>query len=152
RSRTMVAAGGQMSDPLTLEQAVDKIESAYEFMLAYAAQGRDFESVGGDGPPVRGVLNDLKLGLSALAPAFEKSIAVAEPSQLGALTVFCRVLAADAERALAALNVVTAARNISSQLIDNLNASMHLRTLLTDMFLLDEALSDASRSAPRSSN
>jgi hypothetical protein len=30
--------------------------------------------------------------------------------------------------------------SISSQLIDNLNASIHLRALLTDLFLLDEIL------------
>ena len=136
---------------LTLEQAVDKIESAYEFMLAYAAQGRDFESAGGDGPPVRGMLNDLRGALTALAPAFEVAIGAVDISQREALSSFCRLLAADAERALAALNVVISARNISSQLVDNLNASMHLRTLLTDMFLLDEALSAASRSAPRAS-
>lgn len=29
---------------------------------------------------------------------------------------------------------------ISSQLINNLNASLHVRTLLTDIFLLDEIL------------
>jgi hypothetical protein len=29
---------------------------------------------------------------------------------------------------------------ISSQLVDNLNASIHVRALLTDLFLLDEAL------------
>ncbi len=30
--------------------------------------------------------------------------------------------------------------SISSQLIDNLNASIHLRALLTDLFLVDEIL------------
>jgi len=29
---------------------------------------------------------------------------------------------------------------ISSQLIDNLNASIHLRALLTDLFLIDEII------------
>jgi hypothetical protein len=29
---------------------------------------------------------------------------------------------------------------ISSPLVDNLNASIHLRALLTDIFLIDEAL------------
>ena len=29
---------------------------------------------------------------------------------------------------------------ISSQLIDNVNASIHLRALLTDLFVLDEVL------------
>jgi hypothetical protein len=33
-----------------------------------------------------------------------------------------------------------ARRTIGSQMIDNLNASIHLRALLTDLFLLDEAL------------
>ena len=139
-----------MSSALTLELAIDKIESTYEFMLAYAAQGRDFESAGGDGPPIRGTLSDLKLALGTLASAFESSIAAADTPRREALSAFCRLLAVDAERALAALNVVLGARNITSQLIDNLNASMHLRTLLTDMFLLDEALSAASQSAPRS--
>jgi hypothetical protein len=32
-------------------------------------------------------------------------------------------------------------RAIGSQLVDNLNASMHLRALLTDLFLIDEAIS-----------
>ena len=138
-----------MSEALTLQQAVDKIESAYEFMLAYAAQGRDFESVGGDGPPIRGILSDLRSGLSALGTAFKARIAAAEPSEAGALTAFCNLLSADAERATAAIDVALSVRNISSQLIDNLNASMHLRTLLTDMFLLDEALSKASQSPPQ---
>ena len=31
-------------------------------------------------------------------------------------------------------------RSIGSQIVDNLNATTHVRTLLTDLFLLDEAL------------
>jgi hypothetical protein len=31
-------------------------------------------------------------------------------------------------------------RSISSQVVDNLNASIHLRALLTDLFLIDEVL------------
>jgi hypothetical protein len=34
---------------------------------------------------------------------------------------------------------------ISSQLIDNLNASIHLRALLTDLFLIAEILSTRDR-------
>jgi len=33
-----------------------------------------------------------------------------------------------------------AQKSISSQLVDNLNASIHLRALLTDVFLIDEVL------------
>lgn len=44
----------------------------------------------------------------------------------------------DARDSLAAIELVLAHPAISSQLIDNLNASIHLRALLTDLFLLDE--------------
>ena len=36
--------------------------------------------------------------------------------------------------------IVLAQPSISSQVIDNLNASIHLRALLTDLFLVDEVL------------
>ena len=44
----------------------------------------------------------------------------------------------DARNSLAAVQLVLAQPAISSQLIDNLNASIHLRALLTDLFLIDE--------------
>jgi len=53
---------------------------------------------------------------------------------------FLDVVRGDAIKAGAALRLVLAQPNISSQLVDNLNASIHLRALLTDLFLLDEAL------------
>ena len=53
---------------------------------------------------------------------------------------FLDIVRTDAARARAALRFVLAQRAIGSQIVDNLNASTHLRTLLTDLFLLDEAL------------
>ncbi len=50
------------------------------------------------------------------------------------------VLDRDARDAQAAVQLVLAQPVISSQLVDNLNASIHLRALLTDLFLIDEAL------------
>jgi hypothetical protein len=47
----------------------------------------------------------------------------------------------DAGDSLAAIRLVLAQPAISSQLVDNLNASIHLRALLTDVFLIDEILS-----------
>ena len=46
----------------------------------------------------------------------------------------------DARDAQAALQLVLAQPAISSQMVDNLNASIHLRALLTDLFLIDEVL------------
>ena len=50
------------------------------------------------------------------------------------------MLARDAADSVAAVELVLAQPAISSQLIDNLNASIHLRALLTDLFLLAEIL------------
>ena len=53
---------------------------------------------------------------------------------------FLAVLDRDATASLAAIQLVLAQPAISSQLVDNLNASIHLRALLTDLFLIDEVL------------
>ena len=49
----------------------------------------------------------------------------------------------DAHKARAGMKLALAQRAIGSQLIDNLNASIHLRALLTDLFLIDEAVASA---------
>ncbi len=53
---------------------------------------------------------------------------------------FQTVLDRDARDSAAAIELVLAQPSISSQLVDNLNASLHLRALLTDQFLLGEIL------------
>jgi hypothetical protein len=55
-------------------------------------------------------------------------------------SAFQSVLERDARDSLATIQLVLAQPTISSQLIDNLNASIHLRALLTDLFLIDEIL------------
>jgi hypothetical protein len=112
----------------SLARRIDAIEGAYEFFLAYAAQG--VKGQGADGE-VRAQLEVMRSALTGLAAAFgEKASGTAEP--------FVKVLGRDADSSLAAVNLVLAQEAISSQLIDNLNASIHIRALLTDIFLLDE--------------
>ncbi len=64
-----------------------------------------------------------------------------------ALGNFLSVLERDAADSLAAIELVLAQPSISSQLVDNLNASIHLRALLTDLFLLDEVLKKRQKAA-----
>ena len=52
---------------------------------------------------------------------------------------FSQVIVDDANKARAAIGLVLGQSGISSELVDNLNASIHLRALLTDLFLLTEA-------------
>jgi len=137
-----------MSAPqMTLEECIDKIESSYEYMLAYAAQGRDFESTGGDGPPIRNVVTDLKSALDSIEACFKTRIDNIDPPAREAFEAFAQLLAANAQHAVKAVDLVLATRNIGSQLVDNLNASMHLRALLTDMFPLDEATTSMKRAS-----
>ena len=65
--------------------------------------------------------------------------------------IFLAVLDRDARASLATIELVLAQPAISSQLIDNLNASMHLRALLTDVFLLGEVLRATFLRQPASS-
>jgi len=65
----------------------------------------------------------------------------------GKYVAFFAVLDRDSRDSLAAIELVLAQPALSSQLIDNLNASIHLRALLTDLFLLDEILKNPKRPA-----
>jgi hypothetical protein len=57
------------------------------------------------------------------------------------------VLNRDARDSLAAIELVLVQPAISSQLVDNLNASIHLRALLTDLVLVDELLKSHGQAA-----
>jgi hypothetical protein len=120
----------------TAAERIEVIEQAYEFMLAYAAQGRTEE----DGGSIREFLNRAAAALDGLAAALGAGLRDKDEASRDAFAAFLEVLAQDAHKGGAALRLVLAQPTISSQLVDNLNASIHLRALLTDIFLIDEAL------------
>jgi hypothetical protein len=128
-----------------LAEIIDKIEASYEFMLAYAAQGRDRESTttsSGDGFSIREFLSDMELGLKNIKVALADRIDSLnlQPGAIKSIEAFKDKLGEDADTALLAVQLVQSVPSISSQLVDNLNASAHLRCLLTDIFVMDEAL------------
>jgi hypothetical protein len=120
----------------TLAERIEAVEQAYEFMLAYAAQGREDEG----GGSVRQFLERAAAALEGLAATAAASPQPRSEASRQAFGVFLEVLDEDARKARAALQLVLAQKSISSQLVDNLNASIHLRALLTDVFLIDEVL------------
>lgn len=128
-----------------LDQVIDAIESSYEFMLAYAAQGREQEA-SGPGPNIRATLQALEAALGVLGERIQAH-AAGEPARRAAVDEFLAVVRRDAGAAGAAVRLALALPAISSQLIDNLNASIHIRALLTDVFLVDEALKSLARKA-----
>jgi hypothetical protein len=130
-----------------ISERCDTIEECYEFMLAYAAQGLPSDEGSQSCGEIRGYLSRAVRAMSDLA----ESCAIAvererlEPAQ--PYHTFLAVLDRDAHDSLAAIELVLAQRAISSQLIDNLNASIHLRALLTDLFLLSEIVDTQRRAA-----
>ena len=123
-----------------LKEHIDTIEETYEFFLAYAAQG-----VSGSGTGISGELTQYLSRADQALAAFEGGIGeAAQGTNAEAVAGMDQVLQRDARDTRAALTLVKAQPSISSQLIDNLNASIHFRALLTDLFLIDEALKVAA--------
>jgi len=123
-------------------------------MLAYAAQGLMTEPGSGTGSQVRSMLTVCNNSLTGLAELFTKIVKADKLEPKRAYDNFIAVLERDANDAQASVQLVLAQPSISSQMIDNLNASIHLRALLTDLFLIDEivrpdAVESASANAPR---
>jgi hypothetical protein len=122
-----------------LAQRVDAIEAGYELMLAYAAQGVPSDAQSANGAQLREFLQRFDTALTGLADVYGRLI---DDSGLdrSIYAGFLDVLARDAHAAQSGLRVVMAQSKVSSQLVDNLNASIHVRALLTDVFLIDELL------------
>jgi len=122
----------------SLEDRCNAIEECYEFMLAYAAQGLPGDAGTQSGSQLRELLRRAVDALTGLADAYSAAVQEDDLQPAERYQTFLAVLKRDADDSLAALELVLAQPALSSQLIDNLNASIHLRALLTDLFLIDE--------------
>ena len=112
-----------------IEEDIEAIESGYEFLLAFAAQGRPAQNETGPGPHARPTLEGIAGAMKNIAAAFADS-----------KDDFELVIANDCRNAGAALRFILNQEKIGSEIVDNLNASIHLRAVLTDLFLYSEAL------------
>ncbi len=123
-----------------LKERIEHVEAAYEFMLAYAAQGVTGEEEGGSATEIRAQLKRAEEALEGLAALVEELVATKSLKPAQPYRSFIGVLERDAASAQAAIQLALAQRALSSQLIDNLNALIHVRSLLTDLFFIDEIL------------
>jgi len=108
-----------------LHDQIEAVESGYEFLLAYAAQGRENDK----GSEVRDILTAMRNAANEIDNLLSGDDGVYSP-----------VVVDDARKSVAAISLVLSQEGISSELVDNLNASIHLRALLTDLFLLSETI------------
>jgi hypothetical protein len=125
------------------------IEESYEFMLAYAAQGLPTDG-NSQGSQIRDFLNRAVNAISGLTQSCAEAVTEQRLEPKERYEAFLAVVDRDAQDSLAAIELVLAQPSISSQLIDNLNASIHLRALLTDLFLLGDLLNQHQRVSTQS--
>ena len=123
-----------------LARRADAIEGGYEMMLAYAAQGLATDQGAANSSQLREHLTRFETALTGLSQAYRDCAAALGVGPKEAIDGFLKTLDADAATTQAALRLVLGQPGISSQMIDNINASIHVRALLTDVFIIDEVI------------
>lgn len=112
-----------------IRRRIEEIEEAYEFMLAYAAQGRAEE--GADGTQIRNFLTRFGKAVDAISDMLETTAAAA-----GFLARFRE----DSKTMASVIEIMLARGNISSEVVDNANGLIAVRSYLTSLFFLDKAV------------
>ena len=99
----------------SLKEKVDSIESGYEFLLAYAAQGLATDEGSAHSEQLRAYLRRMDDAITGLEPVLRSVIDAA--GQGAHFSDFLGLLSRDAAAARAAIKVVESRPGISSQLV-----------------------------------
>ena len=129
-----------------LARRADAIEGGYEMMLAYAAQGLASDQGAANSAQLRDHLTRFDTALTGLAQVYRDAAGALGVGPQEALEGVLKVVETDAAATQSMLRLLLGQPGISSQMVDNLNASIHVRALLTDVFVVDEILK--SRGSP----
>ena len=118
----------------TIRNAFDIIEESYEFMLAYAAQGRrrEADESGGESQ-IRNYLRRFEAALADLDGALAKGFGKEGAS-------FTDRFRADLAAVRSVLALLLSKPSITSDMVDNTNGLIALRAFLTDVFFTDQAV------------
>ena len=126
-----------------IQKQCETIEECYEFTLSFAARGLASD----EGSELREQLTRAVKAMRGLERSCAEAIGEEQLASAEECEAFFAVVQRDADGALAAMELVLAQPTIGSQLIDNLNASIHLRALLADLFLVTEILDGRQKTA-----
>lgn len=125
-----------MTDSAAIRENIEIVEEAYEFMLAYAAQGRAEEGAGPDGAHIRTFLARFAEAAGAMRPQAGALMAGGTSDGGALLDSFQR----DSDTVLSVLHLLLGRDNISSEMIDNTNGLIVMRSYLTTLFFIDKAI------------
>ena len=119
---------------VAMRDAIDLVEEAYEFMLAYAAQGRRREAKEEGASKIRDYLTRFAEALDRMAEIAPDI--VASPS--GA--AFRDRFVADLGVVRSVIALLLEQPSISSDMVDNTNGLIAMRIFLTDLFFIDQTV------------
>lgn len=125
-----------MTDSAAIRQNIEIVEEAYEFMLAYAAQGRTEEGAGPDGAHIRTFLQRFAEAAGAMRSQTEALMAGGKSDGGALLDSFQR----DSNTVLSVLHLLLGRDNISSEMVDNTNGLIVMRSYLTTLFFIDKSI------------
>lgn len=134
-----------MSVEANVREAIDQIEEAYEFMLAYAAQGRQQEYDTEGASQIRRYLERFSSALDTIAAAIPQLLRDEGPGH-----AFAERFASDAKVMKSIINLLVSQPSITSDMIDNTNGLIAVRALLTDLFFVDQVVLPPRGSVARS--
>lgn len=118
-----------------IREAIDTVEEAYEFMLAYAAQGRQTESETEGASQIRGFLDRFRNALNVFSNHSDELLTPAAST-----SAFAQHFAADTNTMKAVLDMLIGKSNITSDMIDNTNGMIVVRSFLTNVFFVDQVM------------
>jgi hypothetical protein len=124
-----------MKNVKQIRDQIEKIEEAYEYMLAYAAQGRSDEGAGPDGAQIRTFLKKFSGALTKLDEA-TPDIVKENPAAVD----FIEAFTSETKVMASILKVLLSRENISSEVVDNTNGLISVRAYLTSLFFLDKSI------------
>jgi len=119
---------------VAMRDAIDAVEEAYEFMLAYAAQGRRQEAQDEGTSKIRDYLAHLATALDAMETAAQRALAGT------AAESFRDRFLADMAVMRSVIAVLLEKPSISSDMVDNTNGLIAVRSFLTDLFFIDQTM------------
>jgi hypothetical protein len=124
-----------MTNSTEIRKNIELVEEAYEFMLAYAAQGRADEGAGPDGAHIRTFLTQFSEATDNIINELDNL-----PEADGTMETFIKTAKTDADTVKSVLAIMLQKENVSSEMVDNANGLITVRSYLTALFFIDKAV------------
>ena len=124
-----------MTNSTEIRKNIELVEEAYEFMLAYAAQGRTDEGAGPDGAHIRTFLTQFSEATDNIINELD-NLTEAD----GTMETFIKTAKSDADTVKSVLAIMLQKENVSSEMVDNANGLITVRSYLTALFFIDKAV------------